>query len=402
MSKFLTILLFTLTATSLYAQVEWRYNRTGIYANETGLLKSWPADGPALRWHYEGLGEGHTSVSIASDKLYVTGMKNEKGYLTILDLNGKLLNKIMYGDEWAKNYPGARATPIISDGKIYLMTGIGELICLDEKTLEVTWKRNVFEDFDARNLRWGFYEAPLVVGEKIIITPGGKEANIVALNKKTGNLIWSCKGENDMAAYCTPIFINAQGIAPQVVTMTAEHILGIDIETGQMRWSYYFKERNSVHPNTPFYIDNTLLIQAPEKGAVLLKFNNGGNVVEKIWEEAKLDPITGHAVIIGDYIYTSGYLRGANNFWYCANRHTGEIMYKDNAISAGAVIYADGKLYCYSEKGEMALVNPTPEKFDVVSKFLVTTGTGQHWTHPVIYKGVLYIRYGDALMAYSI
>ena len=402
MRKVIFTVLFALTIMSLCAQVEWRYDRTGIYSTEKGLLKSWAAEGPELLWHYDGLGEGHTSVGIASDKLYVTGIKDEKGYLSVLDLNGKLLNSLMYGDEWARNYPGARAMPIINDNMIYLLTGMGELIGLDEKTLTVVWKRNIFNDFDAKNIRWGLYETPLIIGEKLIVTPGGKEHNIVALNKKNGQLIWSSSGKGDMAAYCSPVYINTQNIIPQIVTMTAEHILGIDVATGKMIWSFYFKERNSVHPNTPIFVDNTLFIQAPEIGAVMLRFKNGGREVEKLWEEVKLDPITGHAVIIGDYIYTSGYIRGANNYWYCANRHTGEIMYRDNKISAGAVIYADGMLYCYSERGEMALVKPTPEKFDVISKFPVTLGTEQHWAHPVIYKGILYVRRGNTLMAYKI
>ena len=183
--------------------------------------------------------------------------------------------------------------------------------------------------------------------------------------------------------------------------MTAEHLLGIDFETGKLLWSFYFKERNSVHPNTPVFAGNSLFFSAPEIGSVMLRLKNSGREVEKMWEEIKLDPITGHAIILGDFIYTSGFIRG-NNFWYCANRHTGEILWRSNAINSGAVIYADGMLYCYSERGEMALVKPDTKKFNLVSQFSVTMGTHQHWAHPVIHKGILYIRHGDTLMAYKI
>ena len=402
MKRWFAVFYWTVACVPLWAQADWRHDRSGVYANESGLLKSWPASGPELLWHYDGVGEGHTSVGVSSDKLYVTGMLDEKGYLFVFDHSGNLLHKLMYGDEWASSYPGARANPIINDGKVYLMSGNGDLICLDEKTLQVVWKRNILTDFDSKNLRWGYNEAPLIVGEKIIVTPGGKVHNIVALNKHTGNWIWSSAGKGDVAAYCTPIYINAPGIVPQVATMTAEHILGIDVATGKMIWSFYFKERNSVHPNTPVFVDNTLFIQAPDIGSVMLRFKNEGKEVEKIWEEAKLDPITGHSIIVGDYIYTSGYIRGGNNHWYCADRHTGKIMYQNNTISAGAVVFADGMLYCYSERGEMALVKPTPEKFDIVSQFPITMGTEQHWAHPVIHQGVLYVRHGDSLMAYKI
>ena len=402
MNKLFIALFYVLAFIALPARAEWRFDRTGIYRNETGLLKVWPSDGPKLLWHYDGLGEGHSSVGISADKLYVTGMQDGKGYLFVLDLDGKLLKKKLYGDEWAKSYPGARAMPVINDGMIYLLSGIGDLICINEQTLDEVWRRTIFVDFNANNLRWGFNETPLIVGEKIIFTPGGKEHNIVALHKKTGKVIWSCAGKGNPAAYCSPLYIDAQGIVPQVVTHTAEHVLGVDIETGQLLWAYYFKERNSVHPNTPSFVDNTLFIYTSMIGSVMLRFKNGGREVEKMWEEIKLDPITGHSVIIGDYIYTSGFMRDGNNYWYCANRHTGKIMYRDNTISSGAVIYADGHLYCYTERGEMALVKPSPKKFEVISRFPITLGTEQHWAHPVIHNGVLYIRHGDTLMAYNI
>ena len=149
------LLLAVIVLPPLSAQVEWRNDRTGIYANETGLLKSWPASGPEMLWYVDGLGEGHSSVGIVANKLYVTGMLDEKGYLFVFDLNGKLLNKKMYGNEWATNYVGTRATPIINDGKIYLMSGVGDLVCLDEGNLDVIWKRNIFIDFDSKNIRWG-------------------------------------------------------------------------------------------------------------------------------------------------------------------------------------------------------------------------------------------------------
>ena len=386
----------------LYAQdiVDWRYNRTGIYSKETGLLKSWPVEGPELLWHFEGLGEGHSSVSISNKKIYTTGMAENKGYLYIFDMNGKLLDKKEYGTEWNRNYNGSRASAMISDGKIYVTSGTGNIVCFDETTLDIVWQKDFLKEFNARNVRWGFHESPLILGEKLILTPGGSEHNIVALNKTDGSLIWSSKGKGGTSAYCSPLYINEKTIVPQVVTMTSEHILGVDIVNGNLLWSFPFKERNSVHPNTPIYIDNTLFCLAPDIGSVMLQFKNGGREVEKMWESSKLDPITGHAIITGDYIYCSGWENSKK--WFCANRHTGEIKYEDGSLTSGAVILADGMLYCYTEKGDMAIVNPTPEKFDMVSKFPITLGTDTHWAHPVIYQGVLYVRHGNALIAYKI
>jgi len=399
-SRILVVLVGVAVSLSLSAQnVQWRgENRTGIY-NEKGLLKSWSSEGPQLLWHYDGLNEGHSSVAIDGGKIYVTGLTAKNGFLHVLDMNGKLLQKKDYGSEWSDNYNGPRGTVTINGGKLYLATGTGFLICFDQNTLDILWKKDIQADFGAKNIVWGINESPLIVNEKIIFTPGGQEHNVVALNKNDGSLIWSCPGESDLSAYCSPLYVGDQQV-PQVVTMTANHILGVDIATGKKLWSYENKNKHSVHANTPVYADNMLLCTSGYgKGSVMLRLTNGGRSVEKVWESSDLDSRMGAMVKIGDYAYGSG---DANRFWFCVNWKTGEIKYKDNSISIGVTIAADGMLYCYSDKGEMALVKPKPEKFDMVSKFPITLGTDQHWAHPVIYNGVLYVRHGNTLMAYKI
>ncbi|KAA6306017.1 hypothetical protein EZS27_042327, partial [termite gut metagenome] len=184
-------------------------------------------------------------------------------------------------------------------------------------------------------------------------------------------------------------------------TMTAKHIVGIDIATGKKLWSYEQINRTNVHPNIPVYGgDNMLLCTSGYgKGSVMLRLIDGGRNVEKVWDSAELDSRIGAMVKIGDYAYGSG---DANRFWFCVDWKTGEKKYKENTLPIGNVIAADGMLYCYSDRGDMALVKATPEKFDIVSKFPITLGTDQHWAHPVIYKGTLYVRHGNTLMAYKI
>ena len=387
---------FSLTAQNT---IQWRgENRTGIY-NEQGLLKSWPEKGPQLLWHYDGLGEGHSSVAIDANKIYITGMTKDIGYLYVFDLNGKLLNKKEYGKEWSKNYNGPRETVTINEGKLYILTGTGFLICMNQETLDILWQKDIVVDFEGKNIAWGVNESPLIVGEKVILTPGGKENNVVALNKNDGSLIWACAGEGDLSAYCSPLYIEKIEI-PQIVTMMANHILGIDISTGEKLWSFKYENQRRIHPNTPIYHDNMLLCTSGYgKGSVMFRFTDGGRSVEKVWEETEFGAKTGAMVKVGDNIYGSG---DNSKFWFCVDWETGEIKYRDNAIAVGVVIAADDMLYCYSEKGEMALVKATPEKFDLISKFPITLGTQQHWAHPVIYQGVLYVRHGDTLMAYEI
>ncbi|MDR0710782.1 MAG: PQQ-binding-like beta-propeller repeat protein [Prevotellaceae bacterium] len=401
MKKPILLSVLLIAAATLWAQdaIQWRGDRTGLY-RENGLLNSWAAEGPQMLWSYDGLGEGHSSVAVSSEKIYVTGMTGGKGYLYVFDMNGKLAARKEYGSEWDKSYNGTRGTVTANGGKLYLVSGLGDVVCFNESDLNILWKKNVLADFGAKNITWGICESPLVVDEKLIVTPGGEQHNIIALNKNTGELIWTCPGEGDLSAYCSPLYIGDQQ-TPQIVTMTAKHIIGVDAATGAKLWSFENINRHAVHPNIPVYGgDNMLLCTSGYgKGSVMLRLTNGGRSVEKVWSEAQLDSRIGAMVKVGDYAYGSG---DANRFWFCVDWKTGELKYKANALPIGNVIAADGMLYCYSDRGDMALVKITPDKFDLVSRFPITKGTDQHWAHPVIYKGVLYVRHGDTLMAYKI
>lgn len=396
------LLFFSFITLALAAQdvVQWRGDRTGVYKNETGLLKAWPEGGPRLLWCNEELGDGYSSVTIHGDRIYTTGMVDGKGYLYVLGTDGKLIGKKEYADEWTGSYPSARGTVAIDSGRLYLISGIGEIICLDEKTLDIVWKRSFRDDFGGDPPRHGVYEFPLIVGEKLIATPGGKKDNVVALDKNTGKLIWSSVAKGDVSSYCSAIYLDDQEI-PQVVTMTGDHVIGLDIENGELIWSHPFTNRFKEHPNTPVYSDNMLLCTSSYGvGSIMLRLTGGGRKVEEVWKSVDLDARTGHMIKLGDYAYGAGdYGKGS---WYCVDWHTGRQMYKDRTIATGAIIAADGMLYCYSEKGDLALVKAVPDKFDIVSRFSINKGTGQHWAHPVIFRGVLYVRHGDSLMAYKI
>ncbi len=352
-----------------------------------------------MLWHYDDLGEGHSSVAVDANKLYITGMTEGTGYIYVFDASGKLLNKKAYGPEWAVSYNGTRGTVTISEGKIYLVSGMAEIYCIDQQSLEVVWKKSFSQDFNGSNIQWGVCETPLIVGEKVIATTGGKENNIVALNKHTGALIWSSPGEGDESAYCSPLYIADQKI-PQVVTMTAKHIIGINAANGEKLWSYENTNRHSVHANTPVYSNNMLLCTSGYgKGSTMLRLTNGGQNVEKVWFAAELDNRIGAMVKIGDYVYGSG---DANRYWFCVEWNTGTIKWKQGGLAMGNIIANDGMLYCYTDRGEMVLAKATPEKFDIVSKFMITLGTAQHWAHPVLYRGVMYVRHGNTLMAYKV
>ena len=378
---------------------QWRgENRDGKY-NETGLLKAWAPEGPQLLWYFEGLGEGHTSVAIANGKLYATGMHEDRLLLYVFDMAGNLLNEKEIGKEWNTNWNGTRSSICINDGKLYVFNALGNLYCLDEKTLAVVWTKDLLNDFDGVNLRFGITENPLIVGDKIFMHPGGEVHNMVALNKKTGALIWSSPGEGTSSAYGSPQFIDGYSV-PLVVTNTLENIIAVNADTGEKLWSFPQKTQFNIHPNTAIYSDGMIFsTTGAGAGSVMLRLKDDGKAVELAWKNDSLDNQMGGAVKVGDYVYASGQTK---RYWFCIDWRTGETKYQDSEIGPCVVIYADGMLYCYSERGFMYLVKPNPEKFELVSSFEVTLGTDQHWAHPVIHEGVLYIRHGDALMAYKV
>lgn len=401
MKKIAILLLAAGLTTGLAAQenAQWRgEKRNGVYDRESGLLASWPEAGPPLLWSYEGLGEGHTSVSIANDRIYITGMTDSTGMLHVFDLQGKLVNRKAYGLEWSTNYNGSRSTVNVNDGRLYIFSGRGVLLCLDEKTLDVIWSKDIQKDFDGHNLQFGMAESPLIVGDVIYLTPGGETNNMVALNKLTGALVWSSRGIGKPSTYCSPLYIAELDI-PVVVTAIDSNLVAFQAETGEMLWEVEQKNPYGHSPNTPLY-ENGLLFSTSGggTGSMQFRFTNGGRSVEKVWTN-EMDNKMGGFVKLGDYVYGSG---EKNRYWYCIDWKTGETKYKDNRIGVGNVIAADGMLYCYSDRGDFALVRATPEKFDLVSKFKIALGTNQHWAHPVIHNGVLYVRHGDALMAYKV
>ncbi|MDR0333320.1 MAG: PQQ-like beta-propeller repeat protein [Dysgonamonadaceae bacterium] len=383
--------------------IEWRgTDRTGIY-NESGLLTSWGANGPELLWHHNGLGDGHSSPAIANGKIFVTGMTDDIGSIFVFDMNGKLLNTVEYGQEWDRNFNGARGTITPDGNNIFLISGLGVIYSFNQNTLELNWSKNFLEEFNASNIVWGITESPLIVGDKVIATPGGEQHNVVAVNKNTGELIWSTPGMGDQSAYCSPLFISDQQV-PLIVQMTGHHTLGIHAETGEMLWAHENTNQHQVHANTPVYSNSMILITSGYgRGSTMLRLTNGGRGVEEVWFNELLDNRIGGMVKVGNYIYGSG---DFSRSWFCVNWNTGEIMWQDGrdkqGIANGVTIANGDMLYIYTDRGDMILARATPEKFDIVSRFPITLGTDQHWAHPVIYDGVLYVRHGDTIMAYKI
>lgn len=382
---------------------QWRGpNRDGKYP-DTNLLKQWPENGPDLVWSFEGLGEGHSNVGIGNDKLFICGMPDTIGVIYSFDLNGVLLWKKEYGLEWYKNYTGSRSTPTVVGDLVYFESGQGVVFCYDGNSGDLIWSVDLLRKFNAKNIEWGMTESLLVDGNTIFCTPGGAKNNVVALNRFTGETIWTSTGNRQLSAYCSPILVEHNNTR-LIVTMTAESIIGLDADTGEFYWSIEQQQSNKIHANTPIYHDGKILCasssaRSSHGGTVQIQLSNDGKKAEVLWRREKIANLMGGFILNDGFVFGSLYNRSD---WYCLNWKTGETEYISKALGSGVIIYADGLFYCYSQRGEIALVNADNDGFKVISSFDVPLGTNQHWAHPVIDDGRLYIRHGNALMAYDI
>ncbi len=382
---------------------EWRgHARKGFY-NETGLLSNWPENGPELIWSFEGLGAGHSSPCIVEDKIYINGMPDTTGVLFCFDTNGKPLWNKTYGEEWHVNYTGTRSTPVFSEGMIYLLSGMGEIFCFNAENGNIIWSVNILERFEAPNIQWGITENLIIDNDRIICTTGGEKHNIAALNKKTGETIWTTPAYGEQSAYCSPLMFTHNKIK-LVVTMTASSVLCINADSGEFYWRTDQFQTNKIHANTPIYENGILYISSTssregKSGMLALKLSDDGKQFEQLWRNEKYQNLMGGNILLDGFIYGSAY---RTSKWYALNAETGEEKLLNNELGNGVIVYADGLFYCYSEKGEVALVNMTPDFFEIKGKFDIQMGTDQHWAHPVIHDKIMYIRHGNALMAYNI
>ncbi len=291
----------------------WRGpNRDGKY-HETNLLKLWPENGPAVLWTFEEIGLGFSSPVIHNGRIYVTGMEGEAGFIYVLSMQGKLLKKFPYGNEMAGSFPGSRTTPTLAGDLLYMVSGLGRLVCMNINTGAIVWSKDLFGDFDGQNIRWGFTENMIIYGNNIFVSPGGARNNVVALNRLNGNLVWTSPGKGSLSSYCSPLIVNHNG-RNMLVTMMQDYIIGLDLATGRLLWSHPYANERNIHPNTPVYYDGALYcFSGYGKGGLKLKLNQAGTVVTQEWFNALLDNQIGGTVHLNGYIYGSG---DRNRRWF--------------------------------------------------------------------------------------
>ncbi len=386
---------------------QWRgFERNGISA-ETGLLKEWPEGGPELVRTMTGLGKGFSSPSIANGTIYVTGTVDNIEFLSALDLEGNLKWKKEYGKPFTKSYSNARTTPTVDGGSVYVISGSGEVVCFDAASGDIKWSVAALEKFEGKFGSWGTAESALIVDNKVIYTPCGNKTTMVALDKNTGETVWASESVGGNSGYCSPKLIERGG-KRLILSMTGKYLLGVNAEDGKIEWKIGYKKvapgGNEINIATPIYHDGRAFFTSGyDHAGVMLELSEDGSDASVVWVSRDLDVHHGGIVLVDGYIYSSNWINNSKGNWVCLDWNSGKTMYEKEWFNKGSIISADGMLYCYEEKGgNLGLVKASPEDFTVVSSFKITQGKGQHWAHPVISDGLLYIRHGDVLMVYNI
>ena len=375
--------------------------RDGV-SPDKGLLQSWPKDGPPLEWTAKGLGGGYSTVSVAGDRIYTLGNKDKDSHVVALD---RATGKVLWTTSVGPAGGNLGCTPTIDGDRVYALGQMGDLVCVD-RAGKVVWRRHLVKDFGGEKGGWSYCESPLVDGVRLIVTPGGKTATVVALNKTTGETVWTCPipTKKHEAGYSSVVVSEAGGVR-QYVQLFNGGLVGVSPD-GKLLWTYEKLGNNTANIPTPIVMGDYVFSSIGYgRGAALLKLKaDGGQVTaEEVYFKKDLTNKHGGVVRVGKYVYGDTDDQGKP---FCAEVETGKVVWKRSEEGSGkgsaAVTYADGRLYIHYDNGTVALVEASPDGYKEVGSFQAPKRSGPSWAHPVVCDGRLYIREGDMLYCYDV
>jgi outer membrane protein assembly factor BamB len=377
-------------------------DRTGV-SREGGLLKSWPEGGPKLLWTSRNLGEGHATPSVARGKIFGMGLRESGEYVWALDEEtGKELwaTKIAEGIELPAQQGGngSRATPTVDGRRLYSVGVGGDVVCLNLADGKLLWSKHLMKDFGGNLPRWGFSESPLIDGEKLIVTPGGPGAALVALNKRTGETLWKSAFPNGgTASYSSAVLADLDGVK-QYVQFFAEGVAGVAAADGKFLWGYTSPaNRQGISCSMPIVKDgHVFAATAYNTGGGLAKISGGK--AEEVYFSREMQNHHGGMVVVGDHLYGTGV-----NQLLCLEFKTGKVVWESRNPGKGSLTYADGMLICRSERGPVTLVEANPKEYVEKGTFKQPErSSAPAWPYPVVANGRLYLRDQGNLFCYDL
>ena len=380
---------------------QWRGpDRTGV-STETGLLAQWPRSGPPVAWSAAMLGAGYGAVSVQGDRVYLQGMRNNQSVVSTLNrADGKPIWVRILGPAGDNDRgPGPRSTPTIDGDRLYALSETGDLACLRVSDGTVVWQRNILKEFKGENPYWLLSESPLVDGNLVIVTPGGRGAGMVALDKMSGKTVWASKELSDTAGYASAIVADIGGVRT-IMNFTADAAVGVRASDGKLMWKNSEASNGTANIATPVYSDGKVFFTSSYgTGASLLALRASGSEVraQEIYFTRDMKNHHGGVVLVKGYIY--GY---NDSILTCLEFASGKVVWRDRSVGKGAVTYADGHLYILGESNVVGLVEATPAGYREKGRFSITDQGWPSWAHPVVSGGRLYIRNQGTLTSYDV
>lgn len=394
---------------------QWRGPaRTGISA-ETGLLRQWPAGGPRLIWRIDNVGEGFSTPSVAGNRIYLVvneGLANEyvRAFSTV---DGKpvwstRIGKVGNPDQ-QPSYPASRSTATVDGDTVYALGSDGDLVALDAASGAARWKKQVRTDFGGVPGTWAYAESPLVDGDRVVVTPGGRTA-MVALNKRTGAPIWRASvPSGEPAAYATMSILQV-GTSKQYVTFLDKGIVSVDAATGAVLWrDGRTADGSAANAPTPVINGNVVYHATAQTGggAVRVSVKDGKVTTEPLYAEKRLPGMTGGTVLVNGTLYGSNMVS-----LMAVDFATGAVKWQVRSIGAASLAAADGLLFLHGENGDVALVEASPDAYKEKGRFTppnqpqrragTPSGDSKAWSHPVLANGRLYVRDLGTLWVYDV
>ncbi len=380
---------------------QWRGPSRSAISPETGLLATWPAAGPSRVWAASNLGGGFGSIAVSRDRIYVQGMRANQSIVSALNrADGKLV--------WGKpvgrsvdNYqgPGPRGTPTVDGDRLYVLTENGDLASLTQQDGTIVWQRNILRDFGGRNIGWLISESPLIDGNNVIVSPGGRAAGMVALDKMTGKTVWVSKELSDEASYSSPIIADVQGVRT-IMSLTSGAGIGVRASDGKVMWRHPSVANGTANIATPVFSENRVFYTSDygTGGALLaLRAEKGEVRAQEVYFTRDMQNHHGGVIVVNGYLY------GFNNsILTCMEFATGKVMWRHRSVGKGSLAYADGHLYLLSENNVVGLAEATPAAYREKGRFTIPDQGWPSWAHPVITGGRLYVRDQGILTAYNI
>ena len=376
--------------------------RNGL-SQETGLLKSWPQEGPTLLWKVSGLGGGYSTPSFSRGQIFGMSYRGDDEVVWSLDAKtGKELWSTRIAKAASVDYgQGSRSTPTVDDNLLYVLGVSGELACLETASGKIAWQRNLEKDFGGRRPGWGYSESLLVDGNNVICTPGGPQGTILALDKKSGEFVWQSKDFKDGPAYAS-LVVRGTGKSRQYVQMTHHHVAGVSAEDGTLLWSYSREGPTAAVPTPIVFEDLVYATSGYGAGCHLIRIVVQGTAFEpkEVYANKTMVNHHGGVVLVGDHLY--GFSDGKG--WVCQNLKGGEMVWNERSkLGKGSVSYADGHLYARSESGTVALLEATPSSYVEKGRFEQPDRSPHNaWPHPVVAGSRLYLRDQDILLSYDV